>query len=206
MPTEATDKPLAGLSGKLLPHGSQLPAGLTYRGAYSYDYKKTWPTSLADGYENAVPVTGLIGADQSLNGPTNAQIRAAYGTVSGVTDMAANSHADTDPRFKSVMSTIVRFRTPTFAQSAIAKAQRKQGGMYWIRPTLTRANVAWSGVTGVTGDHGVYTFATGVGPQDYVAYQVVGEYIVSADSQSAASAEQAVTDMVGNLRTAGLLP
>lgn len=205
-PKEDTDKPLHGVSGRLLPHGKQLPHGLLYRGAFTYDYTKTWSTSLADGYRYAVPIVGLIGADQSLNGPTTAQINAAYGIVSSAIDSADSSGSDTSPNFRWLGSSIVRFRSPALAKSAIAKAQRGEGGMYWIRPKVTAPNVAWSGVRGVAGDHGVYTMPNGAAPDGYLAYQVVGEYIVSAQAASAVTAEQGVTDMVANLTTAGLLP
>lgn len=205
LPQEGTDKPLAGLSGQLLPHGSQLPTAMRYHGINTEDYKKTWTTSLADGSPYAVPIMILIGAEQTANSPTVAQTNAQYGLLSTTFDGASVPGPDTSPTFRSLDSNIVRFRSPAFAQSAIAKAQRKEGGLYWVKPTMTKPNVSWSGVPGVSGAHGVYNCA-GWGPMPiYVAYQVVGSYIVSANSETADTAEQAVTDMVGNLKTAGLL-
>lgn len=204
LPKEDTDKPLAGLSGRLLPHGSQLPAKTLYRGINSEDYQKTWRTSLADGYAYGMPLQFLIGSDQELNAPSPAKTRDAYGILSTVLDVATSPDNGTDP-VHMLGSSIARFRTPSHARSALAKAQRREGGLYWTKPQLTTPNVPWSGVPGVTGDHGVYDFPTDAPQKVFVAYQVVGAYIVSADSESASTAEQAVTDMVGNLKTTGLL-
>lgn len=206
LPQEGTDKPLAGLSGRLLPHGSQLPTGIAYHGVSTFDGTKTWTTSVADGSNAATtPVPVLIAAKQNLNGTTPAQTRALYGMTATVFDMASTSGPDTSPAFRSVSTNILRFRTPAFAKSAIAKAQRKEGGLYWVKPTMTTPNVSWSGVPGVSGAHGVYDCA-GWGPTPiYVAYQVVDNYIVSTNAETPALAEQAVTDTVGNLQTAGLL-
>lgn len=204
-PKEDTDKPLAGLSGRLLPHGSQLPTGMLYRGTYTYDYTKTWTTSLADGYRYGVPVQILIGADQTDGSPTPAQMNAAYGIVSSVGDGASTGTDDTRPSFRSLSSNIVRFRTPALAQSAISRAQRGEAGLYWVWKNVTTPNVAWSGVPGITGDHGVYDLRSPGPNPGFVAYQVVGSYIVSAHSETKSTAEQGVTDMVANLKTAGLL-
>lgn len=149
---EDTDKPLAGLSGKLLPHGAQLPHGMAYRGAYTTDYWKSWDTSLADGRTGVVPLPILIGADQNFDSPTVAQTDAAYGILSGVSDMAKTKGA-----YETVLqSSIVRFRTPELARSAIAKTQRKEGGLYWVWKRTT-PNIPWAGVPGVTGEHGVFS-------------------------------------------------
>lgn len=203
---EGSDKPFAGLSGKLLPHGSQLPAGLAYRGHHIEDANKSWHTSPANG-SNVVtmPVQVLIVAKQARHGITPAQTRARYGIVGSVWDMASTTGSDLNPSFRASSTSIVRFRTPAFAQDAIGKAQRKEGGLYWVKPTMTKPNVPWSGVPGFSGDHGVYDCAGWAPTPNYVAYQVVGEYIVSVDASTAPLAEQAVTDTVGNLKTAGLL-
>lgn len=205
-PDEGTDKPLAGLSGKLLPHGSQLPAGLTYHGMSTKDYNQTWSTSKADGYANPVPLVIMTGAEQRLDGPSNAHVNHAYGMVSSADDAFDTPKlGDRDPKFRSVNASIVRFRSAADANAALAKTQRKEDGLYWVMTKLTKPNVQWSGVPGANGDHGVYDLRTAGPNPGFVAYQIVGAYIVSASSEKAAPAEQAVTDMVGNLRTAGLL-
>jgi len=206
LPQEGTDKPLAGLSGKLLPHGSQLPAGMKYHGMNTQDYNRTWTTSKEDGYANGVPLMVMIGADQSLDGPSTAQIIAAYGIVSSVYDaFDTPGLADTSPKYRSVDTQIVRFRSPADANGALAKAQRKEGGLYWVMTDLTRPNVPWSGVPGVTGDHGVFYLSKDIPGPSYVVYQIVGPYIVSADASEKEHAEQAVVNMVKNLKTAGLV-
>lgn len=198
---EGTDKPLAGLSGRLLPHGTQLPDGMAYHGTYTYDYQKTWSTSLEDGYAGAMPVLILTGADQNFDSPPIAQTEAAYGILSGVQDMATTAGRSE----RTLDASIVRFRSPEFAQSAIAKAKRHESGLYWVWKQQTTPNVPWDGVPGVTGDHGVFNLPAGPSQPLIVAYQVVGEFIVASDSQTASVAEQGVTDMVTNLKDAGLL-
>ena len=206
-PQEGTDKPIAGLSGRLLPHGSQLAPGLAYHGVSTQDANKTWTTSQADAYLYGMPVTTLIGAEQDAGSPTPAETQTAYGIVSTVEDMASTSEPDTSPSFNAVDTSIARFRTPALAGTALAKAHSKVGGLYWIDFGLTKPNVAWPGVPGVSGDHGVYRLPANTGPRPIiVAYQVAGAYIVSASATSVPLAEKAVTDMVGNLGTAGLLP
>jgi len=206
LPPEGTDKPLAGLSGTLLPHGSQLPAGMTYHGMNTEDYKQTWTTSKEDGYKNAVPLLIMTGADQNFDAPSNAETNAAYGIVAGVTDsFDAPGIGDTSPRYRSVESSIVRFRSAADAKVALAKTQRKEDGLYWVMTNLTQPNVSWSGVPGVTGDHGVFHLANDLPAPSYVVYQIVGPYIVSANGFEKGHAEQAVVDMVGNLKTTGLI-
>lgn len=198
---EGTDKPLAGLSGKLLPHGSQLPKGMSYQGLFTTDYWKTWDMSLSDGYANVVPVLVLTGADQNFDAPAVAQTEAAYGILAGVSDMATTSGTSGG----YLDSSVVRFRTPELAQSAIAKVRRHEPGFYWVWKQQTTPNVPWQGVPGVTGEHGVYNLPAGTPQPLIVAYQVVGEYIVAADSETAATAEQGVIDIVANLKADGLL-
>lgn len=124
-------------------------------------------------------------------------------------DLAANhkasgqNYGDGDPGSRTLNVNITRFRSSEYAATAIAKAKAGTGPIIWH--SSKRIPLAWAGVPGANGAHYLYDLGISGAQEDYLAIQVVGDFIVSADSPDKGAATQAVTDMLTNLRAAKLV-
>lgn len=195
-------KQIAQVGGYLLPHGDQLPSGLRYEDADQNRYATSQLNAMSDG----VFLSQGLGSDVP---GANHSARNDFGMVASAADLATNhsssgkNYGDGDTRQRSVNSNITRFKSNEYAATAIAKAKAKTGPIIWFA-SKTRP-LSWPGVPGAKGDHHLYDLGTFGAKEDYLAIQVIGPFIVSADSADPNTSTEAVTSMVANLRSAKLV-
>ncbi|MBB2894246.1 hypothetical protein [Flexivirga oryzae] len=208
-PYQGHNKKIAGLAGYLLPHGAQLPKGLTY--------SRHRPTSNVDADDlGAAPVPTLVMARSNAQNDSTPD---TTGQVANVFDSAFNYRTDGsmpgdgNPDQRSLMTLIVAFKNVHLARTAIPTVQASRGGWIWVAGQTGAVQVPWSGVAGADGPS--YLFeqpSTGVPSQpdlkfksNYIAVQVVGKYVISAMTQSEQGASTAISSIITNLQKANLL-
>ncbi len=202
------NKKVAGLAGYLLPHGSQLPAGLSY--------SRNRLASNTDGSSlGAAVVPGVIAARSNLQDDGT---KDTTGAVASAFDSAFNYRkdgsvaGDGNPNQRSLATQIIEYGTVQQARAAVATAQANRGGWVWLNP-IGAVRVPWAGVPGADGPSYLYKAgASGIPEQPdlkfhdtYIAIQIVGKYALTATSSSTQTSSAAITSMIANLKTANLL-
>lgn len=190
------------VGGYLLPHGNQLPTGLLYQTAPG----KLTPTSRV----NATTDTMFLSSGLGSNVPgVNHSAPNNFGMLATAWDLAGNhtpsgaEYGDGNPATRTLSVNITRFENSSYAATAIAKADAGSGPIVWF--SSKKIPLSWPGVPGANGAHYLYDLGIFGAQEDYLAVQVVDDFIVSADSPDKASTIRAVTDMVANLRSAKLV-
>lgn len=194
---------IAGVGGYLLPRDGQLPSGL----AYNRCDDGLTPTRRAniDATSGAVFLADNLGYAGNVDkGDRNAVND--FGIVATAWDLAGTKGcADGDTTAVNLYSNITRFTDSAHAKTAIAKAQRANGVIAWM--DTPSATLPWSGASGAPSGsyHRLWRFDGTATGTEYLAVQVIDDFIVSANSENSALATQGVSDMVDNLRSADLV-
>lgn len=198
-------KQIAQVGGYLLPHGSQLPNGLRYEDGLGHRHA----TSLSNASTLGMFLASGLGATGDPNLKPNA--KHDLGIVATVEGWAFNrkpngqNYADGDNGQQHLIANVTRFTSGEYASTALQKAHAGNSDELWF--CYQCRELPWSGIPGQSGAHHLYdlgTVANGTN-RSYLVSQVVGRFIVSADSDSKADAMNAVTSMLANLRNAKLV-
>jgi len=208
-PYQGHNKKIAGIAGYLLPHGAQLPDGLTYsrqRAASNVD-----PDDLG-----AAVVPSLVMARSNAQ---NDGTPDTTGQVADVFDAAFNYRkdgsvpGDGNPKQRSLSTQIIAFRTVQLARASVATVQASRGGWIWVGNQGGVVRLPWAGVAGADGPSYLYKRPPTRLPgkpklkfePSYIAVQIVGRYAVSATTGSEQGAAAAITSMITNLKKPNLL-